>query len=219
MFSTVVKKNDFSHFRKEYSESRMEERFLELDPFDQFAIWFEDTIKAGIEEPTAMFLATSGENGIPSGRIVLLKSFDRKGFVFYTNYLSRKGKEIRENQWVSLTFFWKEVERQVRITGKAIKVSRNESDEYFYSRPFESRISACISSQSNVIPDRNFLENLRNKYLEDLKEKEVKRPKNWGGYRVVPIRFEFWQGRELRLHDRIQYRKTKLRWIMERLAP
>jgi len=189
------------------------------DPFLQFTRWFADAGKKGNKEPGAMHLSTCGKNGRPSGRMVLLKNVDSSGFVFFTNYESRKGKQIAENGFVALTFFWPETERQVRIEGKATKVTARESDKYFFSRPLESRMSACISPQSKVISDRETLEKKWQQLMERSDSKGLKRPSGWGGYRVVPSRFEFWQGREHRLHDRYLFRKKRGGWIMEILAP
>jgi pyridoxamine 5'-phosphate oxidase len=214
-----MKKVSLNHIRTEYKSGILDEMIIHPDPFIQFADWFEEVLNSGIGEPTAMFLATAGKDGIPSGRIVLLKGFDKRGFVFFTHHNSRKGRNISENPWVSITFHWKELERQLRIVGRAKKVSSKESDEYFLSRPFESQVSACISPQSEVVTSRKFLEQKRDDFLRDIRDKQLTRPPDWGGFRVQPILFEFWQGREQRLHDRIQYRKVKSKWIIERLAP
>jgi len=214
-----MKKIILENIRKEYAQRTLDEWSVNPDPFIQFTLWFEEVIHAGIEEPSAMFLATSGADGKPSGRMVLLKGLNKKGFLFYTNYESLKGREIRENPNVAVTFHWKELERQVRITGQASKVTNKESDKYYKSRPFESRVSASISPQSSVIDGRGFLERERETLLLSIKDKEMIRPLNWGGFIIKPVQFEFWQGRESRLHDRIQYRLEKKNWIIERLAP
>ena len=210
---------DIDHLRKEYSSDSLDERFIDPDPFRQFSLWFNQVLKSEIEEPNAMFLATVSKEGIPSGRVVLLKGFDEKGFLFYTNYESKKGRDIGENPWVCITFHWKELERQVRITGKAEKIPDKESDAYFLSRPFDSQVSASVSPQSTVIKNRASLELLREEFIEHNKGVELKRPGSWGGYLMIPYVFEFWQGREYRLHDRIQYRKGDDTWLIERLAP
>jgi pyridoxamine 5'-phosphate oxidase len=189
------------------------------DPIDQFIKWYQEAIKFEVVQPDAMFLSTAGMSGQPSGRIVLLKEVKRKGFVFFTNYLSFKGKEISLNPFVSLTFHWKEMERQVRILGRASKVPKKESDDYFNTRTFESKVSAIISEQSSVVPGRQFLEDNVREFIKMNKGKTIKRPAYWGGYRIKPFQFEFWQGREHRLHDRIQYRLEKGKWMIERLAP
>jgi pyridoxamine 5'-phosphate oxidase len=202
-----------------YKNCSIDENSVDIDPFHQFSIWFKDAVDSGVFEPEAMFLATASEKGIPSGRIVLLKGFNPRGFVFFTNYNSRKGTEITMNPFVAIAFHWKEMGRQVRITGKAQKISGAESDEYFFSRPLESRISALISSQSAVIPGRNFLEEKFDDMKRRITGQEPKRPENWGGFRIIPVGFEFWQSRPHRLHDRIQYRLVKENWIIERLSP
>jgi pyridoxamine 5'-phosphate oxidase len=202
-----------------YKNAELDENSVDPDPFRQFSAWFKDAVDSGVSEPEAMFLATASENGIPSGRIVLLKGFDPKGFAFFTNYNSRKGSEIVMNPFVAIAFHWKEIDRQVRITGKAQRISGAESDEYFSSRPLESRISAMISLQSMVIPGRNYLEEKFNEMKRRITGKEPERPASWGGFRVIPSTFEFWQARTHRLHDRIQYRLVEEKWIIERLAP
>ncbi len=203
----------------DFAKRTLNEQTVDPDPFVQFSKWFEDVIRAGIEEPEAMFLATSGANGNPSGRIVLLKGFDEKGFIFYTNYHSRKGKEICENPNVALAIYWKELGRQVRIMGSASKVTIKKSDAYFETRPFGSRVSAAFSPQSSVISGRKFLEEQRKKFLINNQNNKIQRPFNWGGFIIKPTQFEFWQERKSRLHDRIQFRLEKKVWIFERLAP
>jgi pyridoxamine 5'-phosphate oxidase len=214
-----MKKNKPENIRKENKMMILDERSVEMDPFIQFTKWFEDAITEGISEPNAMFLATAGADGKPSGRIVLLKEFNRQGFIFYTNYESRKGKEISENPNVALTFHWKELGRQVRIAGTVERVSKKMSDDYFDTRPFGSQLSASISPQSRVINDRKFLEELREQFLSGNRNKKITRPEHWGGFLVKPVQFEFWQERESRLHDRLQFRREDDRWIIERLAP
>ena len=199
-------------------ESFLSKRTADTDPMRQFERWMAEALAAGIEEPTAMALATVSADGKPSARMVLLKGSDENGFVFFTNYRSRKAMEMESNPNVSLLFHWKELERQVRIEGAVHKITAAESDTYFHSRPLESRINAVISPQSDVIPDRHYLENLRDEYLK-ARPGEPVRPPHWGGYRVVPEVIEFWQGRPGRLHDRIRYSRGKDGWVMERLAP
>ena len=165
-----------------------------------------------------MTLATVGHDGFPSARMVLLKGFDENGFVFFTNYDSRKGQEISKNHRAALVIYWKELERQVRIEGMVLKTSGQESDEYFLSRPFESQFSAIISPQSSVIPNREFLEDLRKEYMKSFTG-QPKRPAHWAGFRVIPEMIEFWQGRPNRLHDRLRYSRKGGEWIIERLAP
>jgi len=202
-----------------YRNAELDESSVDPDPFRQFSAWYSDAMNSGVTEPESMFLASAGKTGIPSGRIVLLKGFDSNGFVFFTNYNSRKGSEIEVNPFVAIAFHWKEIERQVRITGKVQTTSGAESDEYFSSRPFESQISAVISLQSTVIPGRKFLEEKFDAVKRVITVQELKRPANWGGFRVIPATFEFWQARPYRLHDRIQYRFLQGKWIIERLAP
>lgn len=206
--------------RKEYILHSLSEKNLLPDPFRQFAIWWQEALTANIEEVNAMTLATASAEGVPSARIVLLKGYDEKGFVFYTNYNSYKGKDILENPRACLVFFWKELERQVRVTGIVEKVSAPESDEYFNSRPEGSRISTWISPQSQPIPGRKWLEENEMKYTEEFKNKPLTRPDHWGGYRVKPVTIEFWQGRASRLHDRLQFSLLENgSWQIDRLAP
>lgn len=209
---------DLSEIRNEYSKHRLDISSVDPDPFVQFRTWMEEAIKSGLAEPTAMTLATVGPSGRPSARMVLLKGFDANGFVFFTNYSSRKGKELESNPFVALVFFWQELERQVRIEGKAVKVPGAESDDYFASRPLESRASAIVSPQSQIIADRQPLE-LEMARLLTGDENDLHRPLHWGGYRVIPETIEFWQGRPGRLHDRIKYSRIEKSWNIERLAP
>jgi pyridoxamine 5'-phosphate oxidase len=206
--------------RKDYQLQTLLETDIAEDPFTQFNRWWDDVIKSEIEEVNAMTLATASLTAVPSARIVLLKSVTENGFVFYTNYNSHKGKELAENPQACLVFFWKELERQVRITGKVEKVSAAESDEYFNSRPAGSRIGAWASPQSSVITSRETIEKNTIKYDEEFADGNIARPPHWGGYIVIPTVIEFWQGRPNRLHDRLQYSKLKDgSWKIERLAP
>jgi pyridoxamine 5'-phosphate oxidase len=209
---------DLSKIRNEYLQGELDIEHVLPNPFQQFGVWMDQAILAQIEEPTAMTLATVSPEGLPSARMVLLKGFDQNGFVFYTNYESRKGQEISKNHRVALVFFWKELERQVRIEGFVLKTSGKESDDYFHSRPAESQVSAIISPQSAVIPDQQYLIDLRNEYMHN-HSGEHKRPGHWGGYQVIPEMVEFWQGRPSRMHDRIRYTRKGGEWVIERLAP
>lgn len=208
------------NMRKVYQLQSLLEKDLNENPIVQFENWWQQAVESKIEEPNAMALATCDASGKPSARIVLLKEIKDNGFVFFTNYQSRKGKEIEENPFVSLLFFWKELERQVRIEGKIKKIPAAESDEYFNSRPPESRIGAWSSPQSNVINSRDTLQKNVEKYTSQFGTKNIPRPEFWGGYIVEPQRIEFWQGRPGRLHDRLQYSLTENNeWIIKRLAP
>ena len=206
--------------RKEYSSETLLEKDAEANPIQQFQKWWDQAISSELVEPNAMTLATSSTDGLPSARIVLLKGFDKRGFVFYTNYESFKAVQLEENPKACLVFHWKELERQVRIMGVVEKVTTGESDEYYQSRPVGSRIGAWTSPQSKVIPSREWLEQEFDKRKEEFNSGEVARPPFWGGYVVRPVIIEFWQGRFSRLHDRLQYTLEKNgTWKMERLAP
>lgn len=213
-------KRKIASIRKDYTKKKLTEKKVLPSPFEQFTKWWEQALKSGITEVNAMTLATASSDGMPSARIVLLKDYSEKGFVFFTNYESFKGRQLAENPKACLVFFWKELERQVRITGIIEKVSNEENDEYFYSRPQESQIGAMASPQSQVIESREWLDN-NYKQLADAAEKEkIKRPPHWGGYIVKPVIIEFWQGRPGRLHDRLQYSlQSDGTWKIERLAP
>lgn len=206
--------------RKEYSTQSLLETDVAVNPIEQFDKWWQQAINSKIEEANAMTLATASCDGLPSARIVLLKSFSQKGFAFYTNYKSYKAMQLEENPKACLVFFWKELERQVRIIGLVKKISTEESDVYFNSRPKDSRIGAIASPQSQVIKNREWIDEQYLKFASDYKEKDPERPLHWGGYNVQPIIIEFWQGRPSRLHDRIQYTlEENGNWIIERLAP
>jgi pyridoxamine 5'-phosphate oxidase len=189
------------------------------NPFEQFSIWYKSAADAGFIHPDAMTLATADKNGKPSARIVLLKSFDEKGFIFFTNYESRKGYELEVNPHASLVFYWDKIDKQVRIEGSIEKISAKESEEYFHTRPQGSQIGALASPQSKVITDRKYLEEKFSELSRKYEGKEIPLPQNWGGYRVKPYYFEFWQSRENRLHDRITYIRDRDYWKIERLAP
>lgn len=206
--------------RKDYSSQSLLETDVAKNPIDQFSKWWTEAINSQIPEPNAMTLATASVDGMPSARIVLLKGFDQNGFVFFTNYKSYKGVQLEENPKACLVFFWKELERQVRITGLVKKIEEKESDAYFISRPKGSQVGAWTSPQSQVIENREWLDNKYLELAESFKEKELQRPSHWGGYSVIPVIIEFWQGRPSRLHDRIQYTMQEDgSWKVERLAP
>ena len=209
-----------AELRKDYTVSGLSEIEVNANPFTQFQQWFDQALAAQLLEPNAMTVATATADGKPKARMVLLKDFDERGFVFYTNYNSQKGQELAENPQASLVFWWAELERQVRISGRVEKVSETESDKYFYSRPLNSRLGAWASNQSEVIESREVL----TRQLQELQTKyhnqDIKRPPHWGGLRVIPTEIEFWQGRPSRLHDRLRY--TRLddgTWKIERLSP
>ena len=207
--------------RKEYDQGSLDEATVERDPIKQFAAWYDAAVAAGLPEPEAMTLSTATPDGRPSARIVLLRGFDAQGFCFFTNYDSRKGRELAANPSAALTFHWTEHERQVRIEGRVEKTTDSESDAYFKSRPPKSRIGAWSSPQSEVLPDRASLEDLFAKFTaEHPDDTLIPRPPHWGGYRLIPERIEFWQGRRSRLHDRIRFRRDdRGTWVVERLAP
>jgi pyridoxamine 5'-phosphate oxidase len=212
--------NQIAQLRQEYSAQVLLEETAAPDPFMQFQIWWQQVIDAEITEPNAMTLATASADGVPAARIVLLKGFDKDGFVFFTNYNSFKGQQLAENPKACLVFFWKELERQVRITGLVAPVPAAESDAYFNARPEGSRIGAWASPQSQVIENRNWLDAQYNQKAEELSGTTIQRPPHWGGYVVRPVLVEFWQGRPSRLHDRLQYAlQDDGRWKIERLAP
>lgn len=212
--------NNISGIRKEYKQAALTEQDVDHNPFNQFQRWWNDALSASIDEVNAMTLSTASADGVPAARIVLLKGYDDNGFVFFTNYESFKGKQLAENPRASLLFFWKELERQVRITGITEKISQEDSDAYYNSRPEGSRIGAWASPQSQVIANREWLEERVVAVEKEFTEKPILRPSFWGGYRVKPVTIEFWQGRASRLHDRIQYSlQPGGNWIIERLAP
>jgi pyridoxamine 5'-phosphate oxidase len=212
--------NKISEIRKDYLQKNLSESDVNADPIQQFETWWKEAIDAKIEEINAMTLATASMEAVPSARIVLLKGFSNEGFVFFTNYNSYKGQQLSENPKACLLFFWKELERQVKITGLVTKVSDKESDMYFNSRPELSRIGAIASPQSQVIEGRQWLDEQFSRIEKEIRNKEIQRPKHWGGYIVKPVIIEFWQGRANRLHDRIQYSLNENgSWKIERLAP
>jgi pyridoxamine 5'-phosphate oxidase len=206
--------------RQNYSQGGLTEADAGDDPFALFLRWFDQTVTAGLPEPNAMTLATCTPDGKPSARVVLLKALDDRGFTFFTNYDSRKGDEIATNPRAALVFLWHQLERQVRVEGTVEKVTPAESDAYFANRPLGSRLGAWASPQSAVISGREFLERKHAELLARHPDGNVPRPPNWGGYRVIPVAVEFWQGRPSRLHDRIRFtRRPDGSWAKERLAP
>jgi pyridoxamine 5'-phosphate oxidase len=212
--------NDIAGIRKTYSQKTLSEESSDSNPITQFDKWWKEAVASDIGEVNAMTLATASADGIPSARIVLLKGFSENGFVFFTNYDSFKGKQLLENPKACLVFFWKELERQVRITGIVQKTSDEESDEYFFSRPYESQLGACISPQSTVIENREWLESKYSEFEKQSSKLTIQRPSHWGGFIVKPVIIEFWQGRPSRLHDRIEYSlQENGKWTLIRLAP
>jgi len=207
-----------AELRSDYVLKTLEEKDVDRDPLKQFGVWMVEAIHARVPEPTAMNLATVGGDGRPSARVMLLKGLEPGGFVFFTNYQSRKGRDLTAHPFAALTFLWKELERQVRIEGRVEKVSEADSDAYYLTRPLGSRIGAWASPQSATIEDRAWLER-RWAELTQHHGEEPPRPPHWGGYRVVPDYLEFWQGRMSRLHDRVAYVKEAASWKIVRLAP
>lgn len=208
-----------SDLRKEYSKETLDISEAKSNPLEQFKHWFEESMKAELPEPNAMVLCTS-VNNIPESRVVLLKELNETGFVFYTNYLSHKANQINQNNQVVLNFLWLELERQIRINGVAEKLDDKTNDDYFYSRPKMSQIGAIVSNQSEVIPNRNYLEEKLEKAVQHYETNPIIRPEHWGGYVVKPYKIEFWQGRPSRLHDRLLYTlNDNNQWKIERLSP
>jgi pyridoxamine 5'-phosphate oxidase len=213
-------KRDLEEERREYGGDTLDETSLPNDPLELFSTWLDQAFESGNPDPTAMILSTVERNGQPSSRIVLLKKVEDGKFVFFTNYHSRKAREIRARPRVAALFYWPELNRQVKVTGTAGPVDDADSDHYFNKRPYESRISAWASPQSEEIPNRQYLEKEFEKYRKRYRDPEnVPRPAYWGGYAIYPARIEFWQGVRRRLHDRIEYTKKEERWSMARLAP
>ena len=208
-----------SDLRREYAMASLDVADVHPDPLEQFRKWFGDAQNAGVREPNAMTLATATPDGRPSARVVLLKSMDQRGFGFFTDYRSRKAVELFANPNATLSFAWLDLERQVRIEGMVSRMDREEAEAYFRTRPLGSRHGAWASVQSSVIPDRYWLENAVREIEARHPDGEVPLPPHWGGFILAPMLYEFWQGRQNRLHDRVQYRRADERWVIERLAP
>lgn len=209
----------YDKIRSDYKQNPFGKKDVDPDPLKQFANWMDRAINSGIKEPTAMALSTVGKNLQPSIRMVLLKEIKEGGFIFYTNYESRKGHQISENHFGSLLFFWPELERQIRIEGRIEKTSQEISEEYYLTRSARRRIGAWASPQSQEIPDRKFLEDKQTEFEMKFSGNPIQRPDNWGGYLLIPYIIEFWQGRPNRLHDRIEYYMDDNDWKIRRLAP
>jgi len=212
---------DLGNYRKSYEKSSLTEDVIPENPMELFQKWFyEVEASDGLDEPNAMTVSTIGMDGFPKNRVVLLKKYTYEGFIFYTNYESEKGKAIANNPKVCISFFWHNMERQIIIKGSAEKIAENLSDGYFESRPEGSKLGAVVSNQSQVIPNREYLEGKLRKLEKEYESKEIERPANWGGFIVKPVSMEFWQGRPNRLHDRIRYSlQPNYEWKIERLAP
>ena len=211
--------SEIHSIRTDYIKAGLNEDLIKPEAMEQFSDWFDEALTAKVMEPNAMTLATSNIEGQPDARIVLLKGIDEKGFVFFTNYNSKKGRDILENSQVALLFFWPELERQVRIHGTVDKISHQQSEEYFHSRPIGSQLGAWASPQSSIIENRQVIEENLKQVQEKYNNGDIPLPDHWGGYRVEPIKIEFWQGRASRLHDRIVYEKNESSWKIYRIAP
>mgnify|MGYP001283799163 CR=1 FL=1 len=214
-----IEQKELEALRREYAQEELSENSVKPDPVDQFAVWFQQALSSGLLDPNAMSLATATRDGTPSVRIVLLKGFDPEGFRFFTNYESRKGRELSENPKAALCFFWAPLERQVRIEGTIAKLDKSESDNYFQQRPRLSQIGAWASSQSSRIISREQLVEKFKEAEERFSEKPIPTPEFWGGYTLKPTAIEFWQGRPGRLHDRLLYLRTPKGWEISRLSP
>ncbi len=214
-----MKKRDFSALRQEYAASAFSKKMAHADPIIQFSRWFDQALETGLPDPSAMTLATVSPEGQPAARVVLLKDVDQQGFVFFTNYHSHKGVQLEHNPRAALVFLWLDLQRQVRVEGTVQKIRPAESDEYYASRPRDSQIGAHASVQSQVIPNRQHLDQRFQELDAHYGEATPPRPPHWGGYRLSPVRIEFWQGRMNRLNDRLLYEKANGQWVISRLAP
>lgn len=212
-------RNYLNQIRRDFADKPLEEQSVNDNPFLQFSVWFEEAVNAQILDPYAMLISTVDEIGLPHSRVVYLRSISDEGMVFYTNYNSQKGKNISASNKIAITFFWVELERQIRIEGTVKKVSEELSDKYFAARPRESQLGAWASNQSETIKNRAELEENLKHFTEKFKGVDVPRPPHWGGYIVEPTKFEFWQGRPSRLHDRLIYTKNNNEWVISRIAP
>lgn len=217
MFLSV--KESISQIRREYSRQALSRRSVSADPIDQLRKWLDEAIGSEVWDPTAMTLATAGRDGRPAARTVLLKEITREGPLFYTNYNSRKARHLEENPHAALVLYWPELERQIRMEGRIEQVSTEKSAQYFHSRPRRSQLAAWASQQSQVIPGRGYLEKRMDEFTQSFYNQPITRPPHWGGYLVKVQRFEFWQGRRNRLHDRIEYLLDPEGWIIQRLSP
>lgn len=212
-------RNYLNQIRRDFADKPLEEQSVNENPFLQFSVWFEEAVNAQLLDPYAMLISTVDEIGLPHSRVVYLRNISDEGMVFYTNYNSQKGKNISASNKIAITFFWVELERQIRIEGTVKKVSEELSDKYFAARPRESQLGAWASNQSETIKNRAELEENLKHFTEKFKGVDVPRPPHWGGYIVEPTKFEFWQGRPSRLHDRLIYTKNNNEWVISRIAP
>ena len=214
-----MRDSEIAAMRQDYTIGELLESSAPPEPWELFSSWFEIARNAKILEPNAMILSTVTQDGQPTSRVVLLKDFDQSGLVFFTNYLSQKGEQLAHNPRASILFWWESLQRQIRIEGVVVKIGEEESDTYFQSRPYGSRLGAWVSEQSQLIVDRTVLEKRQIEFEEKFAEGNVPRPDHWGGYRLTPNKFEFWQGRSNRLHDRLLYQMQQDAWTRARLAP
>jgi pyridoxamine 5'-phosphate oxidase len=214
-----VKERDIAELRREYALGGLDESDLAEDPVSMFRSWMHDAVVAGLHEPNAVVVSTATPSGVPSSRMVLLKALDERGFVFFTNYESRKGHELQANPACALLFPWHDLERQVRVEGAAVQLTRQENEAYFATRPRGSQLGAWASPQSQVVADRSVLDRRYEEMVQRFQDSALPTPPYWGGYRVAPEWMEFWQGRRGRMHDRLGFRRTPEGWVLERLAP